>query len=296
MKSMTGFGRAEKTIGRSHLTIEIRSVNHRYFDSRFRMPGPFSWLEAPFTGRLQERFARGSFDVALRHRLTEGQGEALLGTRYVVDDVAARSLKAAFVTLTQTFGCPSISPSAEALLASRALIAAEDTESLESMQPQLIALFDASCHELEKMRAAEGARLLDILRADAELLGAIGTKVRVMAPEQSKKVSESLRKRIEQWKLVPPIDPSRLEAELVMHSERSDFSEEVDRLIAHRQAFLDLLGEKGPVGRKLDFLTQELHRELNTLGAKAAVPEVSRLAVEGKTIVERLRQQVQNVE
>lgn len=299
MNSMTGFGRAETTIGRSQITVELRSVNHRYLDTRFRMPGPFSWLEAPFTARLQERFARGSFDVTLRHRLTEAQGEALLGTRYVVDEIAAKSLAESLAALSKRFtpaGSPPAGPTPEAWLASRALVPVEDVESLEAAQKELIQVFDAAASELARMRAAEGKRLKAILRADVESLGQVASGIRARAPEQSKKVAESLKKRIEQWKLAPPMDPGRLDAEVVLHSERSDFTEEVDRLVAHREAFLELIEEDGPIGRKLDFLTQELHRELNTLGAKAAMPEVSRLAVEGKTIVEKLRQQVQNVE
>jgi uncharacterized protein (TIGR00255 family) len=117
-----------------------------------------------------------------------------------------------------------------------------------------------------------------------------------LAPKQPEKIKEKLETRLAQWKLSTPGDPNRMEWEIAMAADKADITEEIDRLKTHADSFLSILNQTGPVGRKLDFLTQELHREVNTTAAKSADIEITQLAVSLKTQIEKLREQVQNVE
>ena len=149
---------------------------------------------------------------------------------------------------------------------------------------------------MKEMREKEGLKTKAILKQGiGELLGFV-QKLEKLAPEQPKRIQEKLKSRIQQWSLPGQVDPQRLELEVAFYSEKADVAEELARLTAHAKSFLDLLETKQGVGRRLDFLTQELNREVNTLSSKASILEMTQLAVEIKTTIEKLRERVQNVE
>lgn len=298
MNSMTGFGRAEGQLGSSHIIVEVKTVNHRFLDVRFRLPGFLSALEIPYTQLLRDTFERGAFDVVIRHSLVQSaEGSGLLGTRFTVDPIAAESLMEAFKTLHKKFKIK-FPPSPESfLLSNRVIVPTEEAASLKEWDAQIREIFQKALAELKSFRKVEGQKIRTLLENGARDLGLNLEKLVKLAPQQPAKVAASLEERIAQWGLSQRADKERLEWEIAFYADRIDITEELDRARCHLEEFLKLLSEtKTGVGRRLDFLTQELHREFNTMGSKASVLEITQLVIEGKSTIEKLRQQVQNVE
>lgn len=296
MRSMTGFGKAEATIGNSGYTFEIKSVNHRFLDARFRLPGALSQFEFPLTDVLRAHFERGSFEVNCRSRLVAKDGHAALGTRFVVDEVAARSFVEGCKWLHETFQIERIPTIENFIMTNRVFLPVEDTQETVGVWEPLKTLFEKAVLDLKKMRDIEGQRINSILKSGIENIQRLVIDLDKLAPEQPKKIKEKLDQRLESWKLNTPIDSTRLEWEVVVLADKADIHEEMDRLKMHCHEYLTLLQNPKPMGRKLDFLTQELHREANTIASKANLIDITRVSVELKTAIERLREQVQNVE
>jgi uncharacterized protein (TIGR00255 family) len=296
MRSMTGFGRAEGRVGSQQFIVEIKSVNHRFLDTRFRLPSSLNLFESSFAEKLRKHFERGSFDVTIRHRLAPQGGVVATGTKYALDEPALASFLDAVRHLKQKSGISS-DPTLESVLATnRVLIPVEELENPESLLEPVKAIFDQAAQQVMEMRKMEGTKLKTVFKEGIKDLVDKVKELEKLAPEQPKRVQEKLRGRIAQWGMGSPIDPQRLEWEVALYAEKSDVSEELVRLNAHAKAFLELLESSASVGRRLDFLSQELNREINTLSSKASILEMTQLAVEIKTSIEKLREQVQNVE
>lgn len=296
MQSMTGFARRERAIGSNQISIEIKSVNHRYLDLRFRLPMPWQNLESALAEQVRAKIQRGSVDVSIRQKLTGQPTTTEGGTRFFVDEKAAASLLEACRLLHQKFQTPAV-PSLEFLAATgKVFLATDDGGETATLGPELRALFNEALETLVQERAREGEQTRKALAQTLELLQTTATQWEALADAQPGRIRERLQKRIDQWQLDGTVDAQRIEAEVAFYAERSDISEELQRFAAHVEEFSKLLGAKHPVGRKLDFLTQELHREANTIASKADDLGISRLAVEAKTAIEKLREQVQNVE
>lgn len=296
MQSMTGFGRAEKAIGGTHYTVEVKSVNHRYLDARFRLPPTLSLYEIPLTEALRSKFERGSFEVLVKQKVLS-EGSTIPGsTRFVVDETAAESLIEACDWLHYKFKTAKI-PALEVLaLVNKVFIPIEESQDPKELFGQMKPLFDTAFEALRQMREAEGKRLKTLLSDGIGELTRVADRLAELAPLHPAKIQEKLKNRLAQWNLGASVEPQRLEWEVAFFADRSDITEEIDRLRAHAKEFAATLEGDKAVGRKLDFLTQELHREINTVASKADAIEVTRLAVEGKSVIEKLREQVQNVE
>lgn len=295
MNSMTGFGRSEGKIDNAWYTIEVKSVNHRYLDSRIRLPSALSSLEPKLQSSLRNRFTRGSFEVSVRQKQTAEQ-PATGNTNFIIDISAARSFAAGCEQLTKELSVP-LPVTLEALISTnKVFIPTELGAAAENLSDEVEKLFSNALSDLEQMRANEGAGLQTILSDAIKYVTDLSHQLREKSVDQPKLIREKLTKRIEKYQMASSADPQRLEWEVAYFAERSDITEEIDRLQNHLQSFTQLLSSKEPVGRKLDFLTQEMHREVNTTGAKAGSIELTQLTVEAKTAIEKLREQVQNVE
>lgn len=293
---MTGFGRAEGILGNIHYSVEMKSVNHRYLDVRFRLPPSFNQFELPLTEAVRGFCERGSLEISIKPKVAASQAVLAGSTRFVVDELAVKSLMEAVGWLHQKYQTNPI-PSLEMLAqTNRVFLPVEDAADSTTLLPQIQKLLETALKDLQKMRETEGVRLKQILKDGAQCLLKLSDEVAKLAPEQPARIKEKLTQRIEQFKLGAHADPQRLEWEVAFYADRSDITEEIDRLRTHTQEFLTLLESPKSVGRKLDFLAQELHREANTLGSKATQVDLTRLCVEAKTQIEKLREQVQNVE
>jgi len=292
IRSMTGFGAATFEVEGQRFALEIRSVNHRFLDIQIRLPRALGKLEAELRAELKRRFARGRFDVAV----TPPGGTGGLQRVRVDPAVVAEYVTAAaelqrsqpvvgVLDLTTLFSLPGVASFVEAELPEDALRAGLD------------AALDVAASALDAMRAAEGKVLVQDLRARLDRVEELAGALDARAGDVRAAVRERLRRRLAELGLeAGALDPARVAQEIALAAERLDFAEETVRVRSHLAQFRALLELAEPVGRRLDFLLQELAREANTIGSKCADAPLSHLVVELKAELERCREQVQNVE
>ncbi len=290
MRSMTGFGLGEVPIGGGRLGLEIRGVNHRFLDVRVRVPRELGDLPGFVEQLARERLTRGRFEVAIR---LDGAG---LGAVALDKDRA----RAAFTALRELRD--ELAPGTEVPLSLLAAIpdlfvSALDRE-VDRVRDATRAAFDAAVRGLDTMREREGAALHDDLVKRLARIRALSQDVLGRSPEVLETHRRRLRDRAERLRATTDIhiDGARLEQEVAIFADRCDITEELTRLESHYDQFAALLSLEEAVGRRLDFLLQEMAREANTLGAKSPDAQVAHAVVEIKAEIERMREQVQNVE
>jgi uncharacterized protein (TIGR00255 family) len=289
--SMTGYGRAEARGARVVVVAEARSLNHRFFETSIKLPRGLTGNEVEMRRLVQGRIARGRVDVAVTLRRT---GTALPNVR---TDVAlglayargARALAeaadlAAEVSVADLLRLPGVVTVEEG--------EEEDGESAILLKTAATEALDELC----RMRQTEGAALARDLDSHVAALGAWVLGVERLLPAALARIQIRQRERIQAILGETPADPGRLAQEVATWAARSDVAEELARLGSHLGQFRTLLAEGGAVGRQLDFLSQELHREVNTIASKADDAELVARVLEARTLVERIREQVQNVE
>ncbi|HET7329197.1 YicC/YloC family endoribonuclease [Dyella sp.] len=284
IRSMTAYASAEATTSVGALTCELRTVNHRYLELSPRLPEELRVFESALRERIAGRLSRGKVDVTVRRG--ESRGESLQVDNAMVGRLSelALDLEARFprmrIELTELLRFPGVLQHAQI--------------DQEAQQAALIDVLDRALDALTATREREGAKLGEILRERLDAIERIVTDVRGWMPE----IRTALRARLESRlaDLKQPVDPGRLEQELVLQVTRSDVDEELDRLSTHIVETRRVLGLKEPVGRRLDFLMQEFNREANTLGSKSVDARTTNAAVELKVLIEQMREQVQNIE
>ena len=277
---MTAFGRARGDLAE----WEIKSVNHRYLELGFHLPDPLRHLEARLRDITTERIRRGRVDATLRFAQQAApapvvEETALRGLLEAVGDVRA-ALPDAAVNALEVLRWPGV--------------LRDDAASLAPWREAALCGYRAALDDLLAHRRGEGANLAKVLREQLAGVERIGRQVRHQVDEHGPALFERLRTKAHD--LPVRVDAARLEQEVALLAQRADVTEELDRVDIHLASARACLDGNEPCGRRLDFLMQELGREANTLAAKAALPETSRLAVDLKVVVERLREQVQNVE
>jgi uncharacterized protein (TIGR00255 family) len=296
LKSMTGYAQARASENGWSLRVTIRSVNHRFLDLHLRVPDGFEPLEPRIRQIVRERVRRGHLDVTVHYELA---GPSAVGVNH---DVAAAYLKAAS-SLRKEFSIQS-EPDVESILRLPGVIGAAAT-SLESELERLESVVGRcmieSLDKLDRMRAEEANHLRQEMSARLGNITSLASKVGVLAERARPAFAKRLESRLRELLGEAQIDPARLAQEAALAAERSDVSEELVRLRSHVQQFQGLLASASEAGKKLDFLLQEMQREANTLlsktpGQEAEGLEITRLALEIKSEIEKLREQVQNIE
>ena len=300
MRSMTGFGQATGGGERHQVTVTARSVNHRFLEVRLRVPDEARAAEPALQDLFAEELSRGRLEASVELRRLGPRG-----VEVEVDREVVRSAHAAFEDLVGG-GLVAEQLTAGDLLrlpeAVTVRVAPERWE--EGDQAALVAVAREARDQLVAGREAEGARLARLLGERLDELAAVASELAALAPEARREAAAALRGRLEELLAASGgtrldsgrLDPGRLEHEVAILAERGDVSEELDRLGAHLEHFRELLAAPGAVGKRLDFLTQEILRELNTLGSKCRHLEMTRRVLDGKLLVEQLREQVQNIE
>lgn len=291
LKSMTGYGSGEAEFMDGSLYVEARSVNHRFLEVSVRTPRWLSALEGNIRQEIKARFRRGRFDVFIS--LTNAHGTDALP---LLDRGIVRDYVQALRLLKEELGLPG-EVDLQLLVQFRELLRAQDPrleaeETWSSLREALSKALDS----VEGMRLKEGAATeLDIRRHLEKLHEGIKA-VKERASEAIGEGRRRLQERIQKLLGETPVEPGRLEQEVLFFAERSDVSEEVSRLESHLEQFRSLLQQDEPQGRRLDFLLQEMYREANTISAKGSDLSLSQIVVELKSELEKLREQVQNVE
>lgn len=293
IRSMTGYGQTVRQSGGLRIQVDMKSVNHRYGEVVFRMPR--EWL--PFEDRLRKlignRVRRGRVDVFI---MAERTGESPAGVR--IDWALAGAYHQAAAQLSERFSLEG-SLALSDLLSLPGVVAAEDH--LDAGDETVSALTEAVSEALDQlcaMRENEGASLKADLENRLSLFGGLLEKAINLAPQAVEHQREKLRGRIQELlaDTGTPLDENRFMMETAVMAERSNVDEELTRIRSHLGQLAEMLEEAEPVGRKLDFLIQELNREVNTIGSKTAYGELTGLVVEMKAELEKMREQVQNIE
>lgn len=290
MRSMTGFGFGDAAFAGGRITVEIRSANQRFLDVRARLPAEMSHFTMFVEQVVRERVRRGRVDVVVR-------AEGLSGTAATLDRARARSALASLAELRDE-----MAPGAELPLSLLAAVPGLFTivePEADALRSALRAGVEAAIQAMEAMLDREGVALAADLAQRAARVMELLREVRARAEELPQLARRRLEDKIARMldRTDAPVDAARLEAELLLFADKSDVTEEVTRLTSHVSQFQATIAEKGePVGRKLDFLLQEMLREAHTVAAKAQDLKVSERIVAFKVELERLREQVQNIE
>ncbi|HVW30657.1 MAG TPA: YicC/YloC family endoribonuclease [Polyangiaceae bacterium] len=289
MKSMTGFGTGEAQLGPGKVVLDARSVNHRYLDVRVRLPTEIADQGLFLEQRARERLSRGRFELGVRY---EGP---TLAPRLDVD--RARSAYVELMRLRDELA-PGTDVPITAIVSMPDVYVAPLSFGVEATQAALVAALDTAIARLEEMRKCEGQALRSELSSRLVICRALHGRVREHLPSATRAAEARLRARVSRIcaDVGASIEPGRLEAEIAVLADRSDVTEELVRLDSHFAQLATLLDADEPTGRRLDFLLQEMAREANTVGAKSQDATLGHLVVELKSEIERMREQVQNVE
>ena len=291
MRSMTGFGRAEAEQDGRKVTLELKTVNHRFLDLNIRIPRALGFAEEAVRKDIKERLSRGHVDVFINYSAVASDAKTaradiglmrsyLYAARQAAKEVGVED----DIALSHLIRIPDVILIEEA---------AEDEDRLTNIVREALSL---ALDSLDEMRLREGeelkANLLDCLDELQNLLAVIESRKELVPAEYA----EKLRQRIAELTAGTDIDEARFTTEVALMADRSDISEETVRLAAHISQFRNTIMEEGAVGRKLDFIVQEMNRELNTIGSKSGDLTITNAVIAGKSVVEKIREQVQNIE
>jgi uncharacterized protein (TIGR00255 family) len=289
MRSMTGFGCGEAELDGNKLTCELRALNHRFLDVRVRMPEELA-SQAFFVEQLaRERLSRGRFDIGVR--LDDGGGVARFSP------TRARAVYESLLKLRDELA-PGTEVPVSALASLPQLLVDTPHSSSQGVEEALLRAFGAALARLDEMRAREGQALARELGERLSALRVLSASAKVLSQGTAERQLSRLRERVARLlsDVAASPDQGRLETELALLADRSDVTEELVRLASHFDQFEALLADLEPVGRRLEFLLQEMSREANTLGSKSQDVKLSHLVVDIKSQLEKIREQVQNVE
>lgn len=287
IQSMTAFARSQDQGKWGAATCEVRSINHRYLEISVRLPEALHELEVLMRERIRHHIKRGKIECHLRYQSSEK-----VGAEFVINTGLAQQLCAANEKIAALLSAPApVNPMDILNWPGIVQIAEVD---LEMIQDEIIRLLEQSLIDLIEARSREGTELNKLFFQRLEDMKIELLKVRKRVPEILSGQRERLITRFKDAEI--ELDISRLEQEMVMFAQKTDVAEELDRLDAHMLEVQRILKHGGVVGRRLDFLMQELNREANTLGAKSVDVDTTRASVELKVLIEQMREQVQNVE
>lgn len=293
MRSMTGFGRgcAEAADAGVRIQVEIHSVNKKTLDVQISAPREWSGYEAKCIEWMCGAFQRGRVNVQIKVESTTGGSDALrLNTKAMAESI--QDLRAFAASQNLEFN-----PSSEFLLdLARSLKDSSGLPDWKELETALQQALEAALADIDAMRLQEGAALAADLQERISELDKLRGQIEASAAGSTKRYRDALLERLKQLKL--ELDPSdeRVLKEIAIFADRSDISEETTRLASHFEQFISFIAADEATGRKMDFLCQEIHREFNTTGSKSNDIEITRIVIEGKNALERIREQVQNIE
>jgi uncharacterized protein (TIGR00255 family) len=291
IKSMTGFGKGQASSGDITLTVEIKSVNHRYGDVTIKAPRILMAREGEIRKKVGERLKRGRIDVYIN--LDHGTAGARIP---VLDRALADNYLQLFAQMQQDYHLTGGIP-LSLLVSQRDVITLEETDLVEEeVHAVLDEALDRALDALEKMRLAEGEATGNDMVSRLDLLEEMLTGAQLRAPLIPREWQIRLQERLQKLENGFEVDPQRVAQEVALFADRCDISEELTRFKSHLLQFRSLLDSTEPVGRQMDFLVQELNRETNTMGSKSNDVELTRQVVALKSELEKVREQVQNIE
>jgi len=291
LKSMTGFGTGRARAGEEEISVEVRAVNHKHLEVKVRIPRELSALEPLVLRAVRARCARGAVDVAVRR--SAGTASGAVPT---VDAAMARGWREALRNVARAVELPDVPTAAQIANQPGVVRMEEPVTDLAVAEAAMDRALADALEGLVTMREREGRALEADLSARLTRVATLTAEVAALAPKMAEAYRARLQERMAELLKGAPVDEARLVQEVALFAERTDVAEEATRLQAHLEAFRGFLAASEPAGRRMDFLVQEMHREVNTTGSKSQSTEVSTRIVELKAELERIREQVQNVE
>jgi len=287
ISSMTGYASATAESAAGSILVELKTVNHRYLEFQTRMPEELRLLEPAMREAIAARLTRGKVDCRIGIAASAGSvravapdAEAMAALKGASDKVLARFPDARPLSVAEVLHWPGV--------------LADATVSPEALREAVMSLIARAIGELDATRAREGAKLEEVLRERLTRMEALVKQAQPLMPAAIKAFQEKLTAKLAEAGAAP--SDERVHQEVVLYAARIDVDEELSRLVTHIAEFRRVLDRGGAVGKRLDFLCQELNREANTLGSKSVANELTRISVELKVLIEQMREQVQNIE
>ena len=291
MKSMTGYGRANEERDGKTITVELRAVNHRYLDCTVKAPRQYGFLDDAVKKAAAARIARGKVEIFVGVEVEEGGDVAV-----TVNHQLAKRYLDALHDLSETYGLRD-DVTVMTLAKLPDVLGSERIEQdAEAMTREVLAVFDKACDGFDQMRLREGEKLAEDVRSRCAAFGRMVGEVDTRSPERGKEYREKLLARMQEVLADTSIDETRILTEAAIYADKTAVDEETVRLRSHLHQMDGMLQETQPIGRKLDFLVQEMNREANTIGSKANDVDMARIVVDIKSEIEKIREQIQNIE
>jgi uncharacterized protein (TIGR00255 family) len=287
IKSMTAFASSEAEIGALTLNCELRSVNHRYLDISLKLPDRLRFAEADIRAAIAAKISRGKVECTLTGKKQIKDSQSVF-----VNREAVAALLAAARQIEEQMTAP-LSFSALDVLAFPGIQQEPELDRSE-LGRGIAVLMDQTLQQLLEVREREGRQLQSLIQDRCNKMQAHADAAKQRIPEVLQALRNKLKERITE--LVAQPDYDRLEQELAFLTQKLDIDEELDRLETHIKEVLRVIAQNEPVGRRLDFLMQEMNREANTLGSKSADKEITKISIELKVLIEQIREQIQNIE
>jgi len=294
IRSMTGYGRGEGAYEGVNITVELRSVNNRYLDCSVKMPRTYIFAEEALKERVQSKVGRGKVDVFVN--IVHTGGEALSVT---VNEELAKGYIDALWRLYELGGGQKVKMDYSATDLARfqdVLIVEKHEEDLEMVKAQLLEVLDRALDDFNAMRTREGEKLATDILNRAVTIENLTALVEERSPKTVAEYRAKLEARMQEVLQNVQIEPARLLTEAAIFADKVAVDEETVRLRSHLGQLREMLGKGGAVGRKLDFLIQEFNREANTIGSKCSDIEITKTVVDIKAEIEKIREQIQNIE
>lgn len=288
-QSMTGFGQSAQQSENFVVSVEIKSVNNRFKDIRFKMPSTLNSMEIELKKELSDLFSRGSFDVYVNVKRGENKNK--------FDDLDEKKISQFIEKVQGMVKGKGVTPtlSMTDLLRSEFLIEQDESNQAE-LSVMVTKAFKGALEELQKSRISEGGKLIKVLEKHLDIYRTQFKTVEANAEHFKTNVEEKLKKRVDEYKSLINVEQSRLLQEVVFYLEKMDIHEEINRIHSHLEKFQNLLKSTNEVGRQIDFLVQELGRETNTIGSKSTMKDISDAVVQMKLQLEKIREQGLNIE
>jgi uncharacterized protein (TIGR00255 family) len=291
LKSMTGFGAGRARVGDEEFSVELRSLNHKFCEVKARLPRELAALESAVVKQVKDRLARGSVEVFIKR-----QTATAAGTVPVVDVALAREYARAFREIAGALGVSVEVGWAHVANQPGVMRLEERGMDVESASKAVQEALAQALGALEQMRQVEGEAIRVDLESRLGLIERWSREVAELSPRSVEEYRQRLAERVAELARGISVDEQRLAQEVAVFAERTDIAEEMTRLASHLEQFRQMIAGSEPSGRRMDFLVQEMHREVNTTGSKSQHAEISARVVSMKAEVERIREQVQNVE
>ena len=291
MKSMTGFGRAKQEKNNRIYQVEIKSVNHKYNDINIKLPRSLSYLEDKIKKELSSNIERGKVDVFISFENYSNEGKQV-----VINHELAKEYVKQLKIIAEENSLNVNIPATEITRMPEVLTLKESELSEEIIENELIDVLKDAIKAFTEMRQNEGDKIKEDLLNRIEEVAINVEKVNEYSSKIVEEYIEKLRQRVKEILKTDVVDEARLAMEVVLYADKCSVEEEITRLRSHISQFKSLLKQDRPVGKKIDFLIQEMNRETNTIGSKSGSLEITNLVVEIKTEIEDIREQVQNIE